>query len=440
VTLPQVIITPQDLRLGLVIGSYAAVPYVHLQLETRKRLYPHVPMLVQDDGSPCQGILRDLCSSYGVDFQSNPVRFPVSGVGDLRVYSAGLEWAHARGITLLYKFSRRFLPLTDWSEEATALALASQAATYSSSCTRCGYGFRTECIGFHVETWFRLGMYDNIQSQVSRHEQHFVEGYMHNNAKTAIGKVCLQHSQWVLDHPMPDDRAGYAQPVFMGVNRFAPNPFALWHDADPPERYYRRALELGIQDYTMNDFNDPNRSPEPTNHLLGGLFAKHGSDKCSYHSYDVVYDDLFHHLRSKPLNLLEVGVLEGSSLNAFAEYFRTANIFGLDINPEVLKRQYSARVIVKQGDSTNTREVQAALGDIRFDIIIDDGEHHLSVQERTYATLIHYLRPGGIYIVEDVQNIDEAINANFLRDFICLDRRRLKGRWDDVIMVYKKPL
>ena len=39
-------------RVEATVGTFAAVPYIHLQLEARRRLYPHVPLLVHDDGSP----------------------------------------------------------------------------------------------------------------------------------------------------------------------------------------------------------------------------------------------------------------------------------------------------------------------------------------------------------------------------------------------------
>jgi len=52
---------------GLVVGTFAAVPFVHLQLEAHRRLYPHVPILVHDDASPCGAQLRRLCTDCGAD-------------------------------------------------------------------------------------------------------------------------------------------------------------------------------------------------------------------------------------------------------------------------------------------------------------------------------------------------------------------------------------
>ena len=39
-------------KVAVVVGTFAAVPYVHLHLEARRRFYPEVPLLVHDDGSP----------------------------------------------------------------------------------------------------------------------------------------------------------------------------------------------------------------------------------------------------------------------------------------------------------------------------------------------------------------------------------------------------
>lgn len=52
-------------RIGMIIGTFAAVPYVHLQLEARRRMYPEVPLLVHDDSSKQQERLRKLCAEYG---------------------------------------------------------------------------------------------------------------------------------------------------------------------------------------------------------------------------------------------------------------------------------------------------------------------------------------------------------------------------------------
>ena len=79
----ETIFTP-PVTIGLVVGTFAAVPYVHLHLEARRRLYPHVPLLVHDDASPKQGELRRLCEEYGCEFESNDIRQPAC-IGDIYV-------------------------------------------------------------------------------------------------------------------------------------------------------------------------------------------------------------------------------------------------------------------------------------------------------------------------------------------------------------------
>ena len=69
-------------------------------------------------------------------------------------------------------------------------------------------------------------------------------------------------------------------------------------------------------------------------------------------------------------------------------------------------------------------------------IIIDDGSHIFTDQIFSYAILYDKLKKGGVYIIEDVKNIDEVgpffnklnINAKIY------DFRKLKGRHDDVII------
>lgn len=70
---------------GVVIGTFAAVPYVHLQLESWRRNYPQTPLLVSDGASPVADELRKLCASYDAVFVSNPARLRQT-VGDLSAY------------------------------------------------------------------------------------------------------------------------------------------------------------------------------------------------------------------------------------------------------------------------------------------------------------------------------------------------------------------
>lgn len=152
---------------------------------------------------------------------------------------------------------------------------------------------------------------------------------------------------------------------------------------------------------------------------LGKLFNKYGSDK-DRNGYTHFYEPLFKNLRMKSISLLEIGIgtlipgapssmvgyhLEGyapgGSLRAWRDYFPTADVTGVDIQPDT---QFSEeRITTHLASSMNRQEVDAALKEKNFDIIIDDGSHYDEHQVQTLKNLWHRLNPGGFYIIEDIQ-------------------------------------
>jgi hypothetical protein len=244
-------------KIGLVVGTFAAVPYIHLHLETRRRLYPQIPMLVHDDCSPQELELANLCAEYGTEFISTANRFPICK-GDLSAIASGLIWARAQRLDILVKMSRRFLPLKPWADELAALAITSQYATYSSWTTSFNFGFRTECVGLAVEEWFALGLFDQIVETILHSDTPFVEGFIHRLARHA--SVRNSKSARAFDAAVgqrPRDRDGYAPWPFMGTDRCAQTDNFLWHDWSKPEDYAAQAQRLGLA-YDADAFRDPN--------------------------------------------------------------------------------------------------------------------------------------------------------------------------------------
>jgi hypothetical protein len=123
------------------------------------------------------------------------------------------------------------------------------------------------------------------------------------------------------------------------------------------------------------------------------------------HSYTYFYDKLFSPLRDKPILMLEIGVSGGGSLKMWYEYFPNATIIALDINDE--KELSNDRVYVYQLDQSNETELvnfvnQCNKNKYEFDIIIDDGSHHMYDQQITLGYLFPVLKSKGIYIIEDL--------------------------------------
>lgn len=160
-----------------------------------------------------------------------------------------------------------------------------------------------------------------------------------------------------------------------------------------------------------------------------------GGDKGTAHSYMEIYSKML-----KPeADLLEIGVWEGHSLAMFAEYF-SGLVLGLDI--DLGRLRYEAPAV--NCNATNAQQVADVLGSKRFDYIIDDGSHKISDQLASLEILWDYLKPGGIYFVEDVQSdqdilsLEEAIAKLKKRKHWVWDMRENKGRSDDILIAVQK--
>lgn len=145
---------------------------------------------------------------------------------------------------------------------------------------------------------------------------------------------------------------------------------------------------------------------------LDELAIKHNTDKSSkWHAYCEIYDTLFEKFRFRNINFLEIGISEGASLRMWADYFSgEANIYGIDIIPYNPKQYGELPANVKwiQCDQSKPEELEKLVEQTgKFDIIIDDGSHHIPYMLLTLKTLLPHLKDGGIYCIEDVQHYQE---------------------------------
>ena len=248
-------IMPTSPRLGLIIGTYAAVPYVHLQLECWRRHCQDVALLVHDDCSPQWREIRALCRDYGAEFSTNPSRLG-HVVGDMVVYERGLDWALQREVELLVKFSRRFVPLIEWQSSLVTLACESQFATYSGLCQFHGFGFRTEALAMHVQSWLTYHGLEPIQAQIALGDSSLVEAVVHMGAQQVHAHACLACQIYETAHQPPPHTSGYAHWPLMGNNRCQPRADVLWHESCRPVEYHRALIQYGIHRYLDDDFED----------------------------------------------------------------------------------------------------------------------------------------------------------------------------------------
>lgn len=160
-----------------------------------------------------------------------------------------------------------------------------------------------------------------------------------------------------------------------------------------------------------------------------------GADKGTIHSYiDDYYEITFNDYRFSAKNILEIGINRGHSINMWNEYFINAKITGVDITD---RGAVCPSCNLIYGDATK-KETFEYIQDL--DIIIDDGSHKLEHQIKSFEILFPKLLPGGIYIIEDVEDIDNSkdIFTKLHSNIKIFDFRAKKNRYDDVIVEFKK--
>ena len=125
------------------------------------------------------------------------------------------------------------------------------------------------------------------------------------------------------------------------------------------------------------------------------------------------WDRIFHPYRDAPINLFEIGIQNGGSLEIWAKYFTNANkIVGCDIDEKCRELSFAdPRIELFVGDA-NTDEIQKKVLETapKFSIVIDDGSHKSSDVIRSFSRYFPYLEDNGVYVVED-------LHASYWQDF-----------------------
>jgi hypothetical protein len=168
-------------------------------------------------------------------------------------------------------------------------------------------------------------------------------------------------------------------------------------------------------------------------------------DKDTVHTYIDAYEVLLKPYREKALNILEIGLFSGQSLRMWEQYFSGKSI-GIDCSETPCGGLQDLRPMINEGthniiimDGTSKVDIEKHFKGVKFDVIIDDGSHNLEHQLESYKHLKSHLAKGGIYIIEDIQDLD-ANKSVFLqldskKNIEILDRRAIKNRYDDVLIV-----
>jgi SAM-dependent methyltransferase len=119
--------------------------------------------------------------------------------------------------------------------------------------------------------------------------------------------------------------------------------------------------------------------------------------------YFEIYERHFNTYIGKDINLLEIGVSHGGSLQMWKKYFgRGAKIYGADIDPRCLQLT-EENISIYLVDQENRESLRSLKRDTpMMDIIIDDGGHTMNQQILTFEEMYGHVKHGGIYLVEDM--------------------------------------
>lgn len=167
------------------------------------------------------------------------------------------------------------------------------------------------------------------------------------------------------------------------------------------------------------------------------LVKKYGTDK-TLSGYTQTYESLFLSIKDKATSILEIGLgtqdpsipssfvgngnlfehyKQGGSLRVWRDYFPNAEIYGVDIAEDCMFEE--ERITTFLFDSSNDDDCKQQLKNLKFDIIIDDGNHDPKYQIKTLRNLFPQLKNNGFYIIEDIGGYSgtEELLVDYIEEF-----------------------
>jgi len=143
-----------------------------------------------------------------------------------------------------------------------------------------------------------------------------------------------------------------------------------------------------------------------------------GTDKARF-GYLPIYEKYISKYRdTEDLNILEIGILGGSSLHMWRQYFPNARVMGADIQPhgrnirgEMVNSSFfdqdenSKFYLCDQSKEDQLKEMCESI--VRktgkgIDVFVDDGSHFQPDMMLTLGVVFPYLEKGGVFIIEDI--------------------------------------
>lgn len=141
------------------------------------------------------------------------------------------------------------------------------------------------------------------------------------------------------------------------------------------------------------------------NNNLFEIFDNHtGNEIYKWEHYFDIYEKHFSKFKNSttPITILEIGVLNGGSLEMWQKYFGpNATIVGIDIYDDCKKFEKD-NIKIRIGSQADKFFLEKLTNEFpQIDVLIDDGSHRVLHQIITFEYLFKFIKFGGVYLVED---------------------------------------
>lgn len=217
-----------------------------------------------------------------------------------------------------------------------------------------------------------------------------------------------------------------------------------------------------------SDYKNTNHNS--STNIISELCEKYGSDKgfvkhdnekpynWKPHTYTSYYHSIFNLSRENIKLVFECGLgtnntkiksnmtskgVPGASLRVWRDYFFNANIYGGDIDRDILFEENRIKTFyVNQLDTNSIMSMWDTINLENFDIIIDDGLHEPKANFNFFINSFHKLKKNGVYIIEDVSYKNIKILKNKLEnydvDIVTLSSKYKKYYLDNNLIIIRK--
>ena len=198
-----------------------------------------------------------------------------------------------------------------------------------------------------------------------------------------------------------------------------------------------------------------------SNSKLTELMNYYGSDKGGKnndHNFADFYSEIFFHRRNEIKSFLEIGLgtnnvnlpsnmgIDGvplASLRAWRDYFKNAQVYGADIDKSILKNEERIKTFfVDQTNPESIKKLFNSIGELKFDIILEDGLHEYNANICFFENSIDYLKNNGIYIIEDIFYKDKKKFLNYFKsknyNFSIVDIYHKKNIANNCLAIVRK--